>query len=453
VAPPIVRGAQLARRRVGGVIFLLVLAGLVALTVALYQKAFAPVVSVTLLADRAGNQLSQGADVKARGVIVGRVESIAASPDGARLQLALDPGKVELLPADVRAQLLPKTLFGEKFVALLVDDGSSAPPLADGDVIRQDRSQTAIETAQALDNALPLLRTLRPEQLSLTLNAVSSALRDRGNRIGSNLVLARDYLAQFNPELPTLDEDFGGLADFNDNLTATADDLVQVLSDLGFLNRSLVDTETELDTFLRDSIGVTELSEDFLAENEQRFTALAAESVANLDLYEKYAPEYACLADGLVRSREIISDTFGVLQPGLHITLEFTENNGPYEPGDEPEHLDRAGPTCRGLIGPPEVPFPEYRDGADGYRDGQEVDPQTGKRSGSPPDGPDGDRTYPDDDTRTGASATPFSPASYDRAAVGVTVAPVLGVTPDEVPDVAVLLFGPVARDIVVRLS
>jgi phospholipid/cholesterol/gamma-HCH transport system substrate-binding protein len=162
-----------------------VLAGFVGLAVALYQKAFAPVVSVTLLADRAGNQLSQGADVKARGAIVGRVESIAASPDGARLQLALDPDKVELLPADVRAQLLPKTLFGEKFVALLVDDGSSAPPLADGDVIRQDRSQTAIETAQALDNALPLLRTLRPEHQEEQPGVQEECMRDDSRESGA----------------------------------------------------------------------------------------------------------------------------------------------------------------------------------------------------------------------------------------------------------------------------
>jgi hypothetical protein len=46
--------------------------------------------------------------------------------------------------------------------------------------------------------------------------------------------------------------------------------------------------------------------------------------------------------------------------------------------------------------------------------------------------------------------ATPFSPASYDAAAVGVAVAPAFGVQPDEVPDIAVLLFAPVARGTVV---
>ena len=38
-------------------------------------------------------------------------------------------------------------------------------------------------------------------------------------------------------------------------------------------------------------------------------------------------------------------------------------------------------------------------------------------------------------------------------AAVGAVVAPALGLRPDEVPDVAVLLLAPVARDTVVRAS
>lgn len=451
--PPVVHGSQLVKQRLVGALFLLVLAGLVALTLASYQKSFTPVVTVTLEADRAGNQLSQGADVKARGVIVGEVRSVASSADGARIELALRREQVALLPADVRAQLLPKTLFGEKFVALQVDAGSVAPPLADGDVIGQDRSQTAMETSQALDDALPLLRTLRPEQLSLTLNALSGAVRGRGDRIGSNLVLTRDYLAQFNPELPTLAEDFRGLADLADTLDASTDDLVQVLDDLSFVNRSLVDTRTELDHFLRDTTGVARLAQDFVAENEQRFITLARESVPNLEVYARYSPEFPCMTDSLTQDHARISDAFGGLQPGLHITLEFTEDNGPYVPGDEPEYLDDAGPTCRGLEPNREVPMPEYREGQDGYRDGQQVDPSTGQRSGSPPSGSDGeDDTYHDDD-QARAAATPFSPASYDRAAVGAAVAPALGLTAAEVPDVAVLLFGPVARDTVVRLS
>jgi phospholipid/cholesterol/gamma-HCH transport system substrate-binding protein len=464
VAPPVVHGRAAAKQRLVGLVFLGVLVGLVALTVALYQKAFTPTVDVVLQADRAGNQLTKGADVKARGVLVGEVGEITSIDGGARVQLAIRRDKVGALPSDATAQLLPKTLFGEKFVALDFDSGSGARPLRDGDVIPQDRSETARELATALDNLLPLLQTLEPQQVSTTLNALSSALRGRGDRIGENLVLTRDYLAQINPELPVLAEDFRGLADFADTLDASADDLVRVLDNLSAVNRNLVESEDELSGFLAATTGVAGTARGFLAENEQRFITLARESVPNLTLYAEFSPQFPCLADGLVRSTDAISDTFGNLQPGLHITLEVTKDNGGYVPGDEPEYLDRSGPTCRGLVGPPEVPFPEYTDARDGYRDGQGVDERTGQRDGSPPTGPEGPYTYPDQrrqgpdgaarsGTSTSASATPFSPASYDKAAVGAVVAPAYGVPARDVPDVAVLLFGPVARGTVVSTA
>src|SRR5688500_3646257 len=194
MAPPIRRGGALAKQRLVGLVFLLVLALLVALTVLMYQKAFSPVMTVVLEADRAGNQLSQGADVKARGLIVGEVRKITSTGDGARIELAIDEQHEGLLPSDVTAQLLPKTLFGEKFVALEPPPGSRAEPRADGDVIDQDRSETARETATALDNLLPLLQTLKPQQLSVTLNALSSALRGRGDQLGENLETVDAYL-------------------------------------------------------------------------------------------------------------------------------------------------------------------------------------------------------------------------------------------------------------------
>jgi len=114
VAPPLVKGRALARRRLSGIAFLVVIALLVELTVALYQKRFTPVVDVALRTDRAGNQLTVHADVKLRGIVIGEVRKISSKGDGAVLRLALKPESVGLVPRDVQAQLLPKTLFGEK---------------------------------------------------------------------------------------------------------------------------------------------------------------------------------------------------------------------------------------------------------------------------------------------------------------------------------------------------
>ncbi|WP_460966895.1 MlaD family protein, partial [Pedococcus soli] len=143
--------------RTYGVAFLLVVGLLLSLSVASYAQVFTPVVRVTLETDRIGSQLQTAADVKIRGVIVGQVRSIESTGDGARLGLALQAELAELVPANVHARLLPKTLFGERFVDLVPSAQPSAPIRA-GDVITQDRSSVAIELEKVFADLLPLLR-------------------------------------------------------------------------------------------------------------------------------------------------------------------------------------------------------------------------------------------------------------------------------------------------------
>ena len=99
------------RRRLVGVVFLLVFALLVWLSVALYNKQFTPVAMVTLYTDSVGNEMHPGADVMVRGVQVGEVRSISADGTGARLELAIQPNMVAHLPANVTAMMVPTTLL------------------------------------------------------------------------------------------------------------------------------------------------------------------------------------------------------------------------------------------------------------------------------------------------------------------------------------------------------
>ena len=75
-----------------------------------------------------------------------------ASADGADIELALDPGMVDSIPTNVSARLLPKTLFGERFVSLELPEDPSPARLADGDVIGQDRTSNAIELQRVIDD-------------------------------------------------------------------------------------------------------------------------------------------------------------------------------------------------------------------------------------------------------------------------------------------------------------
>ena len=450
MSPPLVTGRRRVQQQLGGLLFLAVIAGLVALTVALYQKAFTPTVDVTLETTSIGNQLSTGGDVKARGLVVGRIDEVSTDGDGAKIKLALEPDAAEMIPSDTRARLLPKTLFGEKFVSLEFEDISPSEPLSDGDVITQDRSALARETEETLNNLLPLLQTLRPAQLSTTLNALSTALRGRGDQIGENLVLVDSYLKEFNPEIPTLGENFRGVADFADNLEAARPDILALLDNLSAINRNLVDQEQELNQFLTSTTTFAGEMNGFLRNNEQRLVSLANDSVPSLQAYARYAPQYPCLAKGLVKTDEVAGMAFGGLQPGLHITLEFTRDQGGYEPGDEPAYGEDDGPTCRGLPpNDPVRPFPVDQEVVDGYCD-REEEAQPGVQNGCREDeggGEEGGQSAAADPARA------LAQRDVERATIGAAVGPVMGMAPSDVPDLAVLLFGPMARGTQVGLA
>lgn len=432
--------AAVVKRRLSGVLFLLVLGGLLALSILLYQKAFTPVVEVTLQASTAGNQLTAPADVKLRGLIVGEVREITTSGDGATMRLALDPDQVDLIPRNVTARLLPKTLFGEKYVDLAYPQDPAEEAISEGDVIPQDRTATGRETEETLNDLLPLLQSLKPAQLSVTLNALSTALRGRGDQLGENLELVDSYLKEFNPEVAALGENFSGLADFVDNLEAARPDILALLDNTAAINRNLVDQEQELNSFLTSTTTFAGEMGAFLRENETRLVRLAADSLPSLRLYAKYSPEFPCLARGLDLSNDLIGNSFGGLQPGLHITLEFTEDQNGYQPElDEPEYKDRRGPECYGLP-TPKVPA-------------DDINFQDGFRDEGPPDSTKSNDDAAQSPSAAADPAAALATPSGQRAAMGAVLGPVLGVSPDEVPDLAYLLFGPMARGTEVGLS
>lgn len=450
MAAPLRKGRALAVQRLYGLVFLAVLALLVSLSVAVYQKRFAPVVLVDLHVTRAGNQLSTGADVKVRGLIVGEVRRVRPTERGAVLTLAIDEDRADDVAADVTAQLLPKTLFGEKYVALR-PGGTTTRSIADGDVIALDRSAAAFETAQAVDDLMPLLRALRPEELSVTLNALSTALRDRGDRIGANLERTAAYLAELNPELPTIEQDLRGLADLATTVDSAAPDILAVIEDLSFSSRAVVDQQAELSGFLDATAAVADELEAVTTENEQRLVRLAVDSLPVLEAYERYAPGVPCFLDGIVDIVPEGERVFGGAQPGLHITLEVVDDQGSYFPDEQPVYGEDSGPTCFGLgIENAIRPFPVTVEPTDGYCDEEEKAPGTQTEPCRGRDTPD-----PSDDgeRRAAVASDPALALLGEREALRIAAAPVMGGDPDDVPDIATLLFGPMARGTAISYS
>lgn len=407
-------GVRGMRLKVYGIVFIAVLALLLSLAVAVYRQAFTPVVRITLEADSLGNQLDPRADVKLRGLLVGEVREVRADGAKATLDIALKPEHVPFIPADVHARLLPKTLFGEKYVDLVVPRGSTARPIRAGDVITQDRTKVGMELQQLLNDLLPLLRAVRPGELNATLSAFATALEGRGDRIGDNLVRVEAYLRRLNPHLPSLTEDIARFADVAEVYADAAPDLLAVLRDTVTTSRTIVEKRDRLAAALKNTATVAGTAEDFLDANGDRLITLGRVSRPTLELFARYSPEYPCLLEGLVRQNRAAEETFRGGR--MRITLEVVRQRPAYVPGEEPVYGERSGPDCRGLPRPP-VPAPPTR-----LNDGTKA----GASSGALP---------------PGVSAT-----RGEQRVVGSLVAPVLGVPADEVPPVATLLFGPLAR-------
>ena len=144
-----------------------------------------------------GLELNPQSDVKLQGLVVGEVREITSDGRQAEVHLALSPDHIDLIPADVDARIIPKTLFGEKYVDLLVPDGASDRPIADGDVITQ--STTSVEIGDIYSKLVPLLRTVDPAQLSTTLNSLADALDGRGRRLGETISLVNEFLGRAQP--------------------------------------------------------------------------------------------------------------------------------------------------------------------------------------------------------------------------------------------------------------
>jgi virulence factor Mce-like protein len=339
------------RRRLQGLAFLVVLVLLLGLSVALYKKAFTDVAMVTLETDTAGSQLQEASDVKVRGVIVGEVREVEADLEGARIHMAINPEYLDQIPADVTARLLPKTLFGERFVSLELPEAPAQERLADGDVIGQDRSENAIELQRVIDDTLPLLQAVQPQDLAYTLGAIADAVRGRGEVLGDNLVNTGNYIGDINTVLPELQQDISLLADFADTYEGAADDLLAVLDNLAITNATVVDQAEQLRRTFTVGSSFSNTTAGFLETNERNLISLAETSRPVLGLFAEYSPMYTCLLEGLARSVPMISESFGADgDPALNLNIVVTlPPRNPYVPGDQPVYADDSGPDCRGL--------------------------------------------------------------------------------------------------------
>jgi len=427
--------------RLYGVGLLLAAAAIVTLCMLAFEQAFTPFDYVTVHVARAGLQLLPGSDVKVRGIIVGSVDTITSDGDGATLRLRLDPAKARSLPTNVTVRMLPKTLFGEKYVDLVLPAHPADTRLHDGQVIAMDQTRPTLEIDQALNDLLPLLRTVPPVQLNHTLTALATALSGRGTELGQTIEQLDGYLRSFNPQLPQLAHDMTALDAVSHVYADAAQRLLRVLGNLTVTSNTIIDERQQLSAFLDDVTGAGDTTRQLLARNATNIVAVNTLNKPMLSLLARYSPEIPCFVRGYAklvpRIHNAVPKTPGI-NHAAHVVVEFVPSFPTYSnPIDLPEFGDTRGPSCYGLPNPP-LSLPVVH-----YKDGTQDDPRFASQGaiGSPPPAAMFQASMGDAGT------------AAERRSFGALLGPVLGLDPMSVPDVADLLWGPMARGATVQVS
>ncbi|RYE78118.1 MAG: MCE family protein, partial [Myxococcales bacterium] len=355
--------------RVLGLLFIGLLVFGVWLVYAIFGQKFSSYSEVKLTSSTIGLQLPSRADVKVRGVIVGEVLSAKSEVDKAELVLGIDPDKIGSIPDNVTASILPKTLFGEKYVQLEIPAAAASGSLKSGDRITQ--TKRPIELEKVLNDLYPLLTTLQPAELNYTLNALATALEGRGEKLGESVTTINGYLRKMNPELPALIDDLRLLVSVSGLYADVVPELAATLRNTVKTGKTFVEKEAQLTRFLRETSSLSATAKSFLDANGNNIVELGKVSEPTLALLKRYSPTYPCLLRGIVKQAPDLASTFrGFI---FHIDL-ITISNQPrgYTSADKPVYGARNAPTCAGLPSP-QVPFPggpNINDGVDGLSRG-----------------------------------------------------------------------------------
>lgn len=366
IRPAVLPGTTSSRlaAQLKGLVLLVVVGTLICVAVLQYRKAFTPAVTVTLLTDRAGLQLNAHGDVRIHGALVGEVTEVTTDGAGARVSLRLEPEAAQEVPADVHATISPTTLFGQRYVALSIPEGSTAPAIGDGAVVPRSRTGTTIELNRALGSVHRLLRTVQPAELSATLNAVADALDGRGADMGRTLDLLDTYLAELNRHLPALRESVALLAPVTESYADAAPDLLAAMANSTVTARTVRASEAQLVALVDQVSRSARATRRFLDRHGEELIRLSRTGRPIVELLAEYSPQFPCLIEGLHEVEKVAITT--MRHERLQALVEIGPQPDGYTAEDRPVYGDMGtGPQCRGLPDP-QIPYPGYdhRDGA-----------------------------------------------------------------------------------------
>ena len=274
----------------------ILIGSLIALTAGAFSGKFQEFVPLTLVSNRAGLVMEDGAKVKLRGVQVGQVASIGTDVKAAQLQLKMQPGPFKYLPSNVEAEIKSTTAFGSKYVDLIVPEHPSSTPLKPGAILHS--RNVTVEVNTVFENLQSVVQALDPAKLNAILSAFAQSLRGKGDRLGQAITSANDVLLTVNPRMDTIDKDWRLFGKTTAIYSDAAQDILSILDSAATTSTTLTENQRSLDTLLLSAVGLSQTGINVIGRSESNIVQSFNLLDPTTALLNKYSPTYTCLFQG-----------------------------------------------------------------------------------------------------------------------------------------------------------
>jgi len=294
-------------------VFFVVCAAVLAFVWVQFRGQLTPKTSLTMVAPRAGLVMDRGSKVTYNGVEIGRVASISEiQRDGvpaAKFVLDVNPKYINLIPANVDANIKATTVFGNKYVSL-TSPKHPAPQRINPQQVIDARSVTT-EFNTLFETLTSIADKVDPVKVNLTLAAVAEALTGLGDKFGQSIVNGNTILDDINPRMPQIRHDIQGLAALGDTYANAAPDLLDSLNNAVITVRTLHRQEAELDAALLAATGLGKTGEDIFRRGGPYLQRGTADLLPTAQLLDTYSPELFCTIRNYYDEEPLAYDTVG----------------------------------------------------------------------------------------------------------------------------------------------
>jgi phospholipid/cholesterol/gamma-HCH transport system substrate-binding protein len=348
--------AKRSHVRIAAAILAVVLLAAVVFTYLSYTAAFTSTDTVTVTSQRAGLVMERDAKVKYRGIQIGKVSDIQFAGDEAKLTLSIDSSQMRYIPSNATVKIGGTTVFGAKAVEFLPPADPKSSSLRPGATVAAADVQLEVNTL--FQTLTDVLHKVDPINLNATITALGEGLRGNGDDAGASLAGLNTYLAQLNPKLPTLQQDFQKAAVVTDIYGDAGPDLARILDSAPLLSQTVVDEQDNLNATLLAATGLANNGTATLEPAADDLIATIQRLRAPLKVLGDYSPVIGCFLQGSAKALKTFAPVIGGIRPGLFTASNFLPGSPAYTfPESLPMVNASGGPNCRGL---PDVPTKQY---------------------------------------------------------------------------------------------